>query len=160
MDFVPALAGGLLADAAGPGRVDGGPAGSVGADLGQDFAAKVPPQMPAVADLHRVRQGPADRLGVGGRAVPAHDFDPFLPSQPCLQCGGFAVGQDIEALACFGVDDDRGVAVTAAQGEVIDPDHPRDPHRRRGDSPQHPQGGGERDGHGQYPGEPGGRPAA
>lgn len=92
VDFVPALAGGLLADAAGPERVDGGPAGSVGADLGQDFVAQVSPQMPAVADLHRVGKGPADRLGVGGRAVPAHDFDPFLSSQPCLQCGGFAVG--------------------------------------------------------------------
>jgi hypothetical protein len=124
VDLVPALARGLLADAAGPERVDGGPAGGVGADFGQDLVAQVLPQMPPVADLHRVGQGPADRLGVGGRAVPAHDLDPLLASQPCFQDGGLAVGQDIDAFPGLGVDDDRGVAVAAAQGEVVDTDHP------------------------------------
>jgi hypothetical protein len=160
VDSVPALAGSLLADAAGPGRVDGGPAGRVGPHFGQDLVAQVPPQMPSVADLHRVGHRPADRLGICGRAVPAHDFDPFLPAQPCLQCGGLAVGQDIDAFPGLSVDDDRGVAVAAAQGEVVDPDHPWDAHCRRGDAPQQAQGGGVGEGRGQERGETGGRPAA
>lgn len=136
MDFLPALAGGLLANASGAGWVDGGPAGCVGADLGQDLVAQIAPQMPAVADLHRVGQRPTNRLGVGGRAVPAHDFDLCLSAQPCRQRVGLPVGQDIDAFPGLGIDDDRGVAVAAAQGEVVDPDHSRYPHHRRGDAPQ------------------------
>jgi len=42
VDPLPALAGGLLAYPPGPGGVhSGGPAGGVGADLGQDLAAQV-----------------------------------------------------------------------------------------------------------------------
>jgi hypothetical protein len=70
------------------------------------------------------------------------------------------VGQDIDALAGLGIDDDRGVAVAAAQGEVVDADHPWDAHRRRGDAAQQAQGGGVGEGRGQEPGETGGRPAA
>ncbi|GGL68112.1 hypothetical protein GCM10010095_61280 [Streptomyces anthocyanicus] len=41
VDLVPAVAGGLLAYSARAGRVDGGPAAGVGADLELDFVAEM-----------------------------------------------------------------------------------------------------------------------
>ncbi len=127
MDLLPAFARGLLAYSAGAGRVDGGPAACMGADLELDFVTEVPPEVPAVADLHCVGQGAADSLGVGGRSVPAHDLDTtaVLP-QPGLEGGRLAVGQDRDASAGLGIRDDRGVSVSAAQGEVVHADHLRD----------------------------------
>ncbi len=43
VDLLPALAGGLFVDAGGPGRVDRGPAGAVGANLGEDLVAGIRP---------------------------------------------------------------------------------------------------------------------
>lgn len=129
-------------------------------DFLADSLGEVVPQVPAVADLNRVGQGSADRLGVGGRSVPAHGLDARMHAQPGFQSGGFAAGEYLDSLSGLGVDDDRGVAVPASQGEVVDPDHPRDPHRRYGHPAQQPQGGGVRHGHGQRSGESGGRPAA
>lgn len=107
----------------------------MGADLGQDLVAQIAEQVPAVADLHRVRQCPPDRLGVRGRSVPAHDLDPPLPTQPGLQGGGLPVGEHLDALAGLRVDDDRGVAVPAAQGEVVGPGHSWNAGLRRGYAP-------------------------
>lgn len=50
VELMPAFAGGLLVDAGRAGRVRCGPAGAVGANLGQGLVAKVLPQAPAVAD--------------------------------------------------------------------------------------------------------------
>jgi hypothetical protein len=64
VDPLPALAGGLLAYAPRPSGVhSGSPAGSVGADFGQDLAAQVGPAVPPVADLYRFGEGLADRRG-------------------------------------------------------------------------------------------------
>jgi hypothetical protein len=128
VDLVPAIARGLLVDSAGAGRVDGGPAPGVRADLEQDLVAEISPQVPAIADLHRFGQGTADGLGVGGRAVPAHDLDTWMFTQPGRQGGRVAAGQDRDTPAGLGIDDDRGVAVAAAQGEIVHADHPRDRH--------------------------------
>lgn len=114
VDLVPALADRLLVDPAGAGRVDRGPARGMGPYFGQDLVAQIPPQVPSVADLHRVGQGPADRLGIGSRAVPADGLDAGVLEQPGFQTSGLAAGQHVDALACFGVDDDRGVPVPAA----------------------------------------------
>jgi len=161
VDPLPALAGGLLAYAAGPGGVHGGgPAAGVGANLGQDLAAQVAPQVPSVADLHRFGQSLADRLGVGCRAVPAYGLDAGVFAQPGDQGPGGAVGQDVDAFAGFGVDDHGGIAVPALEGEVVDADHPWDLHDRSGDAHEQAQGGGVGDRHGQSSREAGGRPAA
>jgi hypothetical protein len=123
VDLVPAFAGGLLAYSAGAGPVDGGPAASVRPDLELDFVAEVSPEVPSVADLYRVGQGAADGLGVGGRAVAAHDLETRMLAQPGLQGGPLAVGQGRDGSAGLGIRDDRGVAVAAAQGEVVHADH-------------------------------------
>lgn len=83
-----------------------------------------------------------------------------MPAQPGVHRGGFAAGQYLSPLAGLGVDDARGVALPVPQGEVVDPDHPRDPHRRHGHLPQQSQGGGVRHGHGRRSGESGRCPAA
>jgi hypothetical protein len=44
-----------------------------------------------------------------------------MSAQPGFQSGGFAAGQYLDSLTGLGVDDDRGVAVAAPQGEVVDP---------------------------------------
>jgi hypothetical protein len=82
-------------------------------DFFADGLGKVVPQVPAVADLDRVRQGSADRLGVGGRSVPAHGLDVRTCAQPCLQGGGLTAGQYLDPLTGLGIDDDRGIAVPA-----------------------------------------------
>jgi hypothetical protein len=95
------------------------------ADFELDFVAEVAPEVPSVADLHRVGQGAADGLSGGGRAVAAHDLGTRMFAQPGLRSGPLAVGQDRDTSAGFGTCDDRGVAV-AAQGEIIHADHPWD----------------------------------
>lgn len=160
VDLLPALAGGGGLSPLGRGRARFRPAGAVRGDLLADGLGEVVPQVPAVADLDRVGQGSADCLGVGGRSVPAHGLDARMSAQPGFQRGGVAAGQYLDSLTGFGVDDDRGVAVPAPQGEVVDPDHPREPPLRHGHPPQQPQGGGVRHGHGQGSGESGGGPAA
>jgi hypothetical protein len=72
VDLVPAFERGLLAYSGGAGRggagrVDGGPASGVGADLELDFVAEISPEVPSVADLHRVGQASA---AVGAAARP------------------------------------------------------------------------------------------
>ncbi len=130
------------------------------ADLQLDFVAEISPEVPPVADLHRVGQGSADGLGKGGRAVPAYDLDTRMFAQPGLQGGRLAVGQDRDASASFGIRDDRGVAVAAAQGEIVHADHSRDRLLRQRQAPQMAQCGAAGDGHGQQAGEACGRPAA
>ncbi len=88
------------------------------ADLKQDFVTEISPEVPSVADLHRVGQGTAYGLGVSGRAVTAHDLDTRMFAQPGLQHGRLATG--------LGIRDDRGVAATAAQGEIVHANHPQD----------------------------------
>ncbi len=67
-------------------------------DFFGDGLGEVVPQVPAVADLDRVGQGSADRLGVGGRSVPAHGLDARMPAQPGFQSGGFPAGQHLDSL--------------------------------------------------------------
>lgn len=148
MDLVPAFAGGLLAYSAGAGRVDGGPAAGVRADLEPGFVAEVAPEVPSVADLHRVGQGAADGLGVGGRAVPAHDLGTGMLVQSGLQGGHLSVGQDRDASAGLGIRGDRGIAVAATQGGIVHADHPRDGLRGQRQAPQMAQCGAAGDGHG------------
>ncbi|GAA2989688.1 hypothetical protein GCM10010519_24320 [Streptomyces lactacystinicus] len=68
------------------------------ADLGQDLPARVAPQVPPVADLHRFGEGLADRLAAGTGAVAADVLDPGVLPQPRDQGLGGAVGLDIDPL--------------------------------------------------------------
>lgn len=131
VDPLPALAGGLLTYAPGSGGVYGGrPAGGVGADLGQDLAAQIAPQVPSVADLHRFGEGLADRFAVGARAVLADVLGPGVLAQPRCHALGGAVGQDVGPLAGLGIDHHGGIAVPALEGEGVDAEHARDAQRR------------------------------
>lgn len=99
-------------------------------DLLPDGLAQAVPQMPAVADLHRAGQRPADCLAVGPRPVTAHDLDPGMVPQPLLRDVSGAAPDDIDAPAGPGAGEHGRVDAAAAQREVVDPQHPR--HRQGG----------------------------
>lgn len=83
VDLVPAFQGGPCTGPLIQGRLQhGGPAGAVRLDLARGGFAQVVPQMSAVADLHCIGQSAADGLGVGRRAVTAHDLDARMLAQP------------------------------------------------------------------------------
>jgi hypothetical protein len=88
------------------------------------------PQVPAVADLHCVRQGLPDGLTVGPRPVTAHDLDSRVVPQPLFGNIGGAALEDVDAPAGPGVDEHGCVDAAAAQREVVDPQDPR--HRQGG----------------------------
>jgi hypothetical protein len=81
-------------------------------------------------------------------------------AQPGLQGGPLAVGQDRDASTGFGIRDDRGVAVAAAQGEIVHTDHPWDRLPRERQASQMAQCGTAGNGHGQQASRPARRAAA
>lgn len=123
---------------------------AVRGDFLADGFSEVVPEVPPVADLYRLGQRPADRLGVGGRAVAAHGLDARTLTQPPLQRLDGAAGQHVDTFTGLDVDQDGGVVVAAAQGEVVDPQNPG--HRPLGYRQLHQraQGGVPGDGHSQY----------
>lgn len=107
--------------------------------LAEGGFTQVVPQVPPVGDLYRVGQCAADDLGVRGRAVAAHDPDARVPAQPRFQHASHAVGQHIDPLVGLGVDHQGGIAVPAAQGEVVDTDHAGHPPGGQGNAYQNAQ---------------------
>ena len=99
-------------------------------DLFAGSLAQEVPQVPPVADLHRLRQRPARRLAVGPRAVTAQDLDPGMVPQPCLSHVRGPARNDIDAAAGLGVNQHGRVDQATAQRKVVDSQHPR--HRRTG----------------------------
>ncbi len=97
--------------------------------------------MPAVADLQCGGPRAADRFGIGGRSVTDDDLDARIVPQPCFEGFGLAVGQDVDPLVSDSVDDRGAVSVSAAQGEVVHADHPRDRPVRQRDRQQYPHRG-------------------
>jgi hypothetical protein len=117
------------------------PAGRVRRDFLADGLAEAMPRVPAVADLHRAGQRLADRLAIGPRPVPAHDLSPGMVPQPLPGDVSGAAGDNVDAAASPGVDEDGRIDAAAAQREVIDPQHPRYRQRGKGDPQEHPQRG-------------------
>ena len=110
-------------------------------DFLPDGLAEAVPQVPAVADLHRVRQCLADGLAVGARPVPAHDLDSRVVPQPLLRDISGAALDDIDAPAGLGVDEDGRVDQAASQREVVNPEHAGYFEVRKADRQQDPQRG-------------------
>jgi hypothetical protein len=129
----------------------------------QGLVAEVLPDVPAVADLQRAGQSPADRLAVGPRAVAADDLDAGMLAQPSLGCVSAAVGQYVDPFAGLDVDvdvdEDGGVAVAPLQSEVVDAEHSWHAQRRQGQPRQHPQCGRARDRDSKASRQAGARPA-
>lgn len=84
--------------------------------------------MEAVGDLHRPRRTFMDAGGVRGRAVAADDLHARVGTQPRGESRGLSVGQQVNDAALLHVNEDGAVALAAAEGEVIYPEHAR---RRR-----------------------------
>lgn len=96
----------------------------MGTDLLAYRFAQAVPQMPAITNLDRVRERVADGLGIGRRAIPAHDLYAGMGTQPGGQGLGLAVGQHVHALIRLDVDQDRGVGVALTQREVVYAQYP------------------------------------
>jgi hypothetical protein len=62
-------------------------------------------------------------------AVAADDLDTRVGPQPRLEAAGQPVGQDVDPLAGFDVDEHGGVTLAPAQGEVIDAEDAEHPPR-------------------------------
>lgn len=119
-------------------------------DLAQGGLAQVVPQVPPVGYLHCVGQGPADGFGVGRGAVAAHNLDARMLTQPRFQRAGRAVRQYLDPLMGLGVDYHDGVAVPAAQGEIVDADHSGHSPGGQRDAQQGAQGRVTRQAHREY----------
>jgi hypothetical protein len=124
-----------------------GPARAMRGNLFQGCFGEVAPNVPGVADLQRAGQCAADRLRVGAGAVPAHDLYARMSPQPFLQRGRQSVGQNINALTGFGVNQDGGVLLTLTQGEVVNPEHAWHPRWGQWQAQQGTQAGVSRDEH-------------
>ena len=79
--------------------------------------------MPAVSHLSGVRGGFLDGAGVGAGPVTAHDLGTGMVVKPSGQRLGSPVWQDVDELMGFDVDEDRSVATTAAEGELVHAEH-------------------------------------
>jgi hypothetical protein len=73
--------------------------------------------------------------------------------QPRRERGGFAVRQHIDLSVADRIDDHGGVAVAAAQRDIVNSDHSRRRHRRNRQRRQHLQHRRTRDRHAQQPQE-------
>ncbi len=117
VDLVPAFGCGLLAYSAGAERSGAGRgrAGQGGAGRG---------------GAGRVDGGPASVVGADLELDFVAETSPEVPSVADLHC----VGQG--SAAGLGIRDDRGVAVAAAQGEIVHADQPRDGLLRQRQAPR------------------------
>ena len=106
----------------------------------QEGGAGVLHQVPAVGDLHGVRNGIGRGLAIPAATVARNHGDLRVGSQPRLDRRGFAVGQQIDDPALLQVAHQRAVMLTTLPGEVVNPDHrDRASPGRRSPAPDDPQ---------------------
>ena len=114
-------------------------AGAVRGDAPLDGLGEVLPQVEPVGDLDRLRCPGPGAVGVGTGAVTADDLDAGMRGQPVRQRLGVTAFQQVQRGARLAVNQQRVIALAAAEREVIDSEHPRgaDCRVRRGhDQPQ------------------------
>lgn len=115
---------------------------------------EVPPKMPPVRDLFRLRGAGAGALRVGTGPVPADDLHLGVTVQPVGQRRGVPAGQHIERPAGLQVDEEGGVRIALAQREIVHAQHSDLGRRRFGDGSQEMQEGVLRNADAQRVGKP------
>jgi hypothetical protein len=80
--------------------------------------------MPPVGDLDRVRGAGGGAFGVAAGPVPTDHLHSRVCSQPAGEGLGLTVGQHVDRLTGFHVDQDGGVAVTPPLCELVHPPTP------------------------------------
>ncbi|SCF90733.1 hypothetical protein GA0115259_1046310 [Streptomyces sp. MnatMP-M17] len=83
------------------------------------------PQMKAIGHLRGLGRGGSRRVRVSTGTVTADDLDLRVPGQPRNKRGRVPLGQQIQYLVRFGVDDHGSVDVPPAECEVVHADGPR-----------------------------------
>lgn len=96
-------------------------------------------QMPAVGDLHRVRQGLCCRLAISAATIAGDDRNRGMSSEPGLSGRGFTIRQQGDYPVPFQAADDAGVSVIAPPGPIIDADDLESIGRRTAAAADHAQ---------------------
>lgn len=91
----------------------------------QESRACVLEQMPAIGDLHRLRQGARDGAPIAAVAVTGDDFNSRPGAQPRLHRRRLTVWKEIDHPPPLKIADQRSVALSLAPGPVVDADEAR-----------------------------------
>jgi hypothetical protein len=86
--------------------------------------AMVLEHVPAIGDLERSRGSVGGPAGILGRAVTRDHVDARMATQPGRECFGPTIGQEIDRLMLFEVNQDRSVDPPFLEGEIINTKHP------------------------------------
>ena len=92
---------------------------------GQEGGAGILEEVPAVGDLHRVRQGARDGTAIAAVAVPGDDLDAGTRPQPGLHRRGLAIRQQVDHPVPLQIADQRAVTLTTPPRPVINADDAR-----------------------------------
>lgn len=91
--------------------------------------------MPAISDLHCIRQGSCRGQGVSTAAVASENGDLRLRRQPTLRSSRLSVRKKRDRPTSLQIADDRAVATIAPPRPIIDPHHRRRRELWRASSP-------------------------
>ena len=117
--------------------------------------AEIAEEVPSIRDLHGLRCALPDGISIGAGTVTGDNLDPVVTPQLGRERVGLAVGQKVDDLVAFQVDQDRPVVLAAPPRPVIDSQHAgrrRQGHHRAMNQTQQGIGACR---HGQPPGKPG-----
>jgi hypothetical protein len=135
-------------------------AGAVPGGGSFDCVGEVVQQVPAVGDLDGERGAAGGALGVAAAAVAADHLDTGMGVQPGSEGVRGPPGKHVDRAPGLDVHQHGAVDVAAAQGEIIDAQHPRGGGRRLGQGAEQPQQRGPAGRAGQPAAQPGSGPAA
>ena len=79
--------------------------------------------VPPISHLERCRCSIRSPTGILGRAVTGDHLDARMITQPGCECVGGAIGQEIDRLMVFEVDQQCSVDPAFLQGEIINTQH-------------------------------------
>ena len=79
--------------------------------------------MKPIHDLHRVGSAPANALRIEGAPIATDHGHGGMLEQPVRDKVRRALGQEVEHLVIFQIDQDRAIALPASPGPLIDAQH-------------------------------------
>src|SRR5204863_3358799 len=107
----------------------------------QKSSAGVLHQVPTIRNLHRLRCGSGCSLAISAAAVARDDANFRMARQPSLDCGGFAIREEVDDTSPLEIADDAAVTLTALPRPIVDADDVQARAIRRGVPAHDPQQG-------------------
>ena len=81
--------------------------------------SQIAQEVEAICYLGSVRRALGSSFGVGPGSIPADDFDPRMLTQPGRQGFGRPVGEQVDGLVAFQVNQDRAIGLPLAQRKIV-----------------------------------------